>query len=68
MQRYTPQQGRVEPIMIEDSKGEYLKVTDVENLLVSLCDGIMAAERDFEFSQDAVDQINAAFLKALDFI
>ena len=67
MQRYSPNNGRVES-MIEDSKGEFIKVTDVENLLVSLCDNIMAAERDFEFSQDAVDQINSAFLKTLDFI
>ena len=67
MQRYSPHNGRVES-MIEDSKGEFIKVTDVENLLVSLCDNIMAAERDFQFSQDAVDQINSAILKTLDFI
>ncbi len=67
MQRYSPNNGRVET-MLEDSKGEFIKVADVENLLVSLCDNIMAAERDFKFSQDAVDQINAAFLKTLDFI
>ncbi|MBV1920181.1 MAG: hypothetical protein KUG73_05830 [Pseudomonadales bacterium] len=54
--------------MTEDSKGEFIKVTDVENLLVSLCDNIMAAERDYQFSQDAIDQINSAFLKTLDFI
>jgi len=39
MQRYSPHNGRVES-MIEDSKGEFIKVTDVENLLVSLCDNI----------------------------
>jgi len=67
MQRYSPKNGRGES-MIEDSRGEFIKVSDVENLLVSLCDNIMAAERDFKFSQDAVDQINSAFLKTLDYI
>jgi len=67
MQRYSPTNGRVES-MIEDSKGDFLKVADVENLLVSLCDNIMATERDHQFSQEAIDQINAAFLKTLDFI